>query len=79
MAATRSDFGRVEIFLAGQRIGVRKFNSDTPQSKQVIRIGRFAEPVSGVLRIVTTSKAEVRIDGLAVTTTPPPPPPPPRG
>jgi hypothetical protein len=36
----------------------------------VFRISRFAEPVSGVLRVYSLSDKEIRIDGLAVITDP---------
>ena len=74
VAVTRSNYGRVRIFLGDQLLGVRKFESDTTRSKVVIRIARFSEPSSGVLRIVTTADRPVRLDGLAVTTDPPGPP-----
>ncbi len=74
VAVTRSNYGRVRIFLGDQLLGVRKFESGTTRSKVVIRIARFSEPASGVLRIVTTADRPVRLDGLAVTTDPPGPP-----
>ena len=71
VASTKSDYGRVRIYLGSRLLAVRNLTSPTPQNKRVIAIAGFDEPVSGVVRIVTDSARLVRIDGLAVTAAPP--------
>ncbi len=71
VASTKSDYGRVRIYLGSRLLAVRNLTSSTPQNKRAIRIAGFATPANGVVRIVTDSNRSVRIDGLAVTAAPP--------
>ena len=75
VVATRPSYGRIQVFLGNQSLGIRTLASETAGNKVVFRIARFDDPVSGVVRIVSLSDKEVRIDGLAVVTNPAPPPP----
>ncbi len=58
-------FGNVDVFLGGKKLRmiVTKGSSKT---KAILSVAKFANPTTGLVRIVTRSNATVQIDGLGV-------------
>ena len=67
VVGTAAGQGRVRVFLDGVRVGAVGFSGAQAWSK-VVPVAAFASPRSGLVRIVTRSKKQVRIDGLGVST-----------
>ncbi|WP_148613255.1 hypothetical protein [Nocardioides rubriscoriae] len=61
------DLGSVDVFLGRTRLATIS-GRGAPRTQRIAAIKRFASPATGTLRIVTRSKAPVRVDGLALRT-----------
>jgi hypothetical protein len=49
---------------------LEKVRTRGPTGSRTVRVAHFSGPRSGTVRIVTTSRARVRIDGLGVSAYP---------
>ena len=70
VVGTGRRFGAVDVYV-GQRRLARVATAGAPRSQRVVRLPALGRPFSGVVRVVSTTRRPVRIDGLAVVTGPP--------
>lgn len=67
LVGTASGQGKVKVYLDGVLVGSVRLSGPTAWSK-LVPLATFSTPRSGLVRIVTKSKKQVRIDGLGVAT-----------
>jgi hypothetical protein len=68
LVRTGKRYGKVAVYLDNTLLA--KVRTRGPQGSRTIRVAHFPGPRSGTVRIVTTSRARVRIDGLGVSAYP---------
>jgi hypothetical protein len=69
VVGTGTRAGKVKVFLGKKRIRTISLRG-ARAGQQIKMIKRFASPTSGRIKIVTTQKATIRIEGLGVSTLP---------
>ncbi len=62
--------GSVTVFLGRTKLRTVRTGARSVKRRQVVDVASFDRPRSGRLRVVTTSRRTVRIDGLGVTSDP---------
>ena len=67
LVRTGKRFGKVKVYLDDTLLGTVRTKGRS--GTKVVKLGSFSTPRGGIVRIVTTSKKQVRIDGLGVSTT----------
>jgi hypothetical protein len=70
VVSTGRRFGAVDVYV-GQRRLARVATAGAPRNQRVVRLPAVGRPFTGVVRVVSTSRRPVRVDGLAVVTGPP--------